>query len=159
MTDIHCIGRRRCWPLWAGLMVLAGAGAGCARETVTTVSAERHSQVTDVNRSAAEWELLVEGRYENKGIARIEKIGDRWVLSVWCGGIHTTYLDDTKFDLMQYQDRFVAVRYGYVDRSVPNPKCVRAPCPPLTERRILLDRITPVRITLDQANDRARQCK
>jgi hypothetical protein len=139
------------------LIVLSGVGCAHAGQSATTSAAE-HTQLKEVNQAAADWELLVRSRYENKGIARIERIGERWVLSVWCRGIHTTYLDDTAFDLMQYQDLFVAVRYGYVDRSVPNPKCLRA-CPPLTERRIVLDRITPVPITLEQAKERARQCK
>ncbi len=126
---------------------------------MTTSAAERHTQANSVSQAVAEWERVVRGRYENKGIARIEKIGDRWVLSVWCRGTHTTYLDDTAFDLTRYQELFVAVRYGYVDRSVPNPKCVRAPCPPVTERRILLDQITPVPITREQADERSQQCK
>jgi hypothetical protein len=136
----------------ASLVGCVGAGSAGSRPLA------RQTQAT-ATQAVAEWERLVGRQYENKGIARIERLGDRWVLAVWCRGIHTTYLDDTDLDLARHQDRFVSVRYEYVDRIVQNPKCVRAPCPAVTERRIRLDRITAIEITREQADERARQCK
>jgi hypothetical protein len=56
----------------------------------------------------APWERAVRGTYENRGIAQIEKLGDRWVVSVHCDGTHTTYLDDTRVDLARYARGYVA---------------------------------------------------
>ena len=158
MVRVLCVRLRRSWRLSIGVLLVSATGCASRGEAVTA-SASEPPQVQSGTRPAAGWERLVDGRYENKGIARIEKVGDRWALSVLCRGTHTTYLDESAFDLTRYQNLYVAVRYDYVDRTVPNPKCVRAPCPPMTERRILLERITPVPVTREQADERARQCK
>jgi len=106
-----------------------------------------------------QWERVVGGAYENRGIARIERLGERWVLSVWCQGTHSTYLESTTEDLKQYSDRFLRVQYRYVEREMADPKCLRAPCSPLRERLISIKRVTPLKITLEEAHKRDRECK
>jgi hypothetical protein len=109
--------------------------------------------------SPAPYERLADGAFENKGIARIERLGRRWVLSILCGGTHTTYLDDSTIDLAAHENAFVQARYRYVDRTIPDPQCVAAPCGPVTERRIALERVTRVDATPDQAAQIARTCQ
>jgi len=125
---------------------------------VMMLVAASHAQTNDASRLPAEWERVVEGRYENKGVARVERLGDRWVLSIVCRGTHTIYLDEPTPNLAQYDNQFVAARYDYIVRSVEDPRCFRAPCGPLTERRISLERITPLSITDEEARRQDREC-
>jgi len=106
----------------------------------------------------AAWERVVEGSYENRGLARIEKVGNRWALTVLCNGTHTTYIDDTKLDLASHAGSYVNARYKYAERTIDDPKCFRAPCGPVRERRIALERLTAVTATPEAARDAARQC-
>lgn len=106
----------------------------------------------------AAWERLVDGAFENKGIARIERVGQRWALTILCAGPHTTYLDSSSIDLAAYEKGHVQARYRYVERSIPDPKCVAAPCAPILERLIALDKVTPVAATPEQASQIARDC-
>jgi hypothetical protein len=109
-------------------------------------------------RPAAAWERAVEGSYENRGLARIEKVGNRWALTVLCNGTHTTYIDDTKLDLASHAGSYVNARYKYAERTIDDPKCFRAPCGPVHERRIALERLTAVAATPEAAREAARQC-
>lgn len=106
----------------------------------------------------APWEQIVGSAIENRGVARIERFGNRWVLTVLCTGVHSTYLDDTQIDVSQYTAGFVIARYQYVERMV-DVQCVRAPCPPVRERRITLERLTTVTISPEQAKQRERDCQ
>ena len=106
----------------------------------------------------AAWERVVQGSYENRGIAQIEKVGNRWALTVLCNGTHTTYIDDTKLDLASHAGSYVHARYKYAERTIDDPKCFRAPCGPIRERRIALERLTAITATPEAARDAARQC-
>ena len=106
----------------------------------------------------APWERPVRGRYENRGIAQVERLGERWVLNVHCDGTHATYLDDTHVDLARYARGYVSVRYHYADRTVSDPKCFRAPCPPVLERRIVLDQIKTLSVSPERARASVRRC-
>jgi hypothetical protein len=105
----------------------------------------------------AAWERVVRGAYENKGIAQIERLGNRWLLNVMCGEVHAAYIDDTTLDLSRFTNRYVSVRYKYVDRTV-DVQCVRAPCPPMTERRVSLERVTPRTVSARKALDISKSC-
>jgi hypothetical protein len=107
---------------------------------------------------AAPWERAVRGSYENRGIAKIEKVGNRWALTVLCSGTHTTYIDDTAIDLVRYAGGYVSARYRYVERTIENPKCFRAPCGPVTQRMIALDEVKKLDVTSEQARESARDC-
>jgi hypothetical protein len=108
--------------------------------------------------SAAAWERMVDGLFEHRGVGKIERIGSRWALTVLCTGTHSTYLDDTTLDLPSYDKRFVRARYRWVDRTIPDPRCVKAPCRAVTERRISLEKVTVVDVTPEQAAESTRAC-
>ena len=107
----------------------------------------------------APWERLVGGAYENRGVAKIERMGQRWVLTVVCNGTHTTYLDDTTIDLPSYASGYVHARYRYIDRTLEDARCLRAPCGPVTERRIQLRKLRHVSMATEAADERARECE
>ena len=106
----------------------------------------------------AKWERQVGAGFENRGVAKVERLGPRWMLTVMCDGTHSTYLDDTKIDLNNYARGFVNARYTWVTRQV-DVKCPAAPCPRVNERRIALEQLTPVTMTDDRARELARTCK
>lgn len=106
----------------------------------------------------APYEQIVGTAIENKGVARFERFGDRWVLTILCKGVHSTYLDDTPIDLNQYVAGYASVRYQYVVRTL-DVQCVRAPCPPVQERRIRLEQVTPLTLSPEQAKQRERDCQ
>lgn len=106
----------------------------------------------------APWERQAGAAFENRGAAKVERLGPRWVLTVMCSGTHSTYLDDTKLDLNAYASGFVNARYTWVTRQV-EVKCPMAPCPRVSERRIALERLTPVSITTERAQELAKSCK
>ena len=73
--------------------------------------------------------------YETAAPAAIQKLGDRYVLTVCCGGIHQIYVrDSTALSLDSWVGKAVRLRYRYVDEPNPRTRCVRAPCPPAIER-------------------------
>jgi hypothetical protein len=107
----------------------------------------------------APWERRVGNAYENRGLARIERLGDRWVLTVFCDGTHSTYLEaDGAIDPSRHATRYVSVRYRYVDRPLDDPTCLRAPCSPVLERRIVLERVKALAATRAEAEARVTQC-
>jgi len=73
--------------------------------------------------------------YETRGAARLEKLGDRFVLTVQCDGLHQIYARGAPgVDLELFLGKPVRARYRYVEEANPQTRCVRAPCPPGTER-------------------------
>jgi hypothetical protein len=117
-------------------------------------------QPSGSDQPVAAWEQLVRGAYENKGVAQVQQLGNRWVLNVICDGIHATYIaDETNIDLMTYSKGYVNARYHYVEHENTDIRCVQAPCPPARERQIAIDRLTVVEVTPEQANDKARKCE
>jgi hypothetical protein len=105
------------------------------------------------------WERAVDGVVEHLGIGRVEQLGNRWVLTVYCDGTHSTYLDTTTLDLQAFGSRYVRARYRYEERENPDTQCVRAPCPPARERLVAVQQLTIVAATADDAAASARQCR
>lgn len=132
--------------------------ASIAAILITVGSGERAAAERERAGPVAQWERLVEGAYENKGIAQIGRLGSRWVLTVNCNGVHTTYLDDTPIDLSRYREGYVTARYHYVDRTIDDARCVREPCSPVLERRIAIETLTIVSGTVEAAREMARSC-
>ena len=92
----------------------------------------------------AAWERRVERSFVPRGLAKVERVGNRWALTVLCRGTHTTYLEPGDIDHVRLADQYVQARYHYVD--VGNAAaCVRGPCPPASERRVVLERADPLR--------------
>jgi hypothetical protein len=131
--------------------VLAGTVMAC---TSAPPAADPQTLATPV----AKWERPAGTAFENRGVAKVERLGTRWVLSVMCDGTHATYLDDTTLDLGSYAKSYVTARYTWVTRET-DVKCPMAPCPRLKERRIALERLTVVNITDAAARDLAQSCK
>jgi hypothetical protein len=103
------------------------------------------------------WELQVGEARENRGVAKVEKIGPRWMLTVMCSGQHSTYLDDTTIDLDKYSKGYVTARYRWVTRMV-QVKCIKAPCNPQPELRLALERLTVVTATETRAQELVKNC-
>jgi len=141
----------------ASVLVVVSQGTVSERGSPSLIEVAR-AQPASAN-VPVQWERAVRGTYENKGVARIERLGERWTLSVWCRGTHSTYLDDTTEDLNRYANLFVTVRYSYVTRETADPKCLRGPCSPFRERLISIRRITPLKISVEEARKRDRECK
>ena len=92
----------------------------------------------------AAWERRVEQSFVPRGLAKIERVGNRWALTVLCRGPHTTYLEPGRVDHSALADQYVQARYHYVDVAA-TVACVRGPCAPTTERRVVLERADPLR--------------
>lgn len=103
------------------------------------------------------WERQAGDARENRGVAKVERIGPRWMLTVMCNGTHSTYLDDTTIDLEKYSKGYVSARYRWVTRMV-RVQCVRAPCPEQPERRLAIERLTAVDMTDARASELAKNC-
>ena len=86
--------------------------------------------------------------YETRGAATLEKLGDRFVLTVRCDGVHQIYARGVPgVQIEPFLGRPVRTRYRYVEEVNPRTRCVRAPCPPETER--LLE-ITAIEVLTEQ---------
>lgn len=73
--------------------------------------------------------------YETQGTAVIDKVGDRYVLTLHCDGIHQIYVRlPATMNLDRFVGKVVHARYTYTDDENPRARCIRAPCPPATER-------------------------
>lgn len=73
--------------------------------------------------------------YETRATATFEKLGDRYVLTVRCGGMHQIYVRGApRVKLEPFLGKSVRARYRYVEEENSRTCCVRAPCPPGTER-------------------------
>jgi hypothetical protein len=75
------------------------------------------------------------GHYETRGPATIDKLGDRYVLTLRCEGVHQIYVRvPLAMDLEPFLGKPVRARYTYADEDNPRARCIRAPCLPATER-------------------------
>jgi hypothetical protein len=142
------------WRVW----VLAAAAAACSTSPPATDSKTPPTPQPSPSAPDASWERQAGAAFENRGVAKVERLGTRWMLTVMCNGTHSTYLDDTKIDLNNYAKGFVNARYTWVTRQV-DVKCPVAPCPRVNERRIALEKLTPVTMTDARAKELASTCK
>lgn len=109
----------------------------------------------------APWETFSKDTdtYAHRGIARVEHAGARWVLTIFCDGTHSVYIDTaTKADLQAYATGFVRARYIYVDRLMKDPRCFKEACNAVVERRVILEHVQRVDATDDKARQLVRQC-
>src|SRR5215467_12676231 len=49
-------------------------------------------------KTADAWERRVEQSFVPRGLAKVERLGNRWALTVLCRGTHTTYLEPSGVD-------------------------------------------------------------
>jgi len=84
-----------------------------------------------------------DGLYENRDPALIAKIGERYVLTFRCEGMHQIYVRrPATVNLGAFVGRAVCARYRYLDEANLHTVCVRAPCPPARERVVDIDALT-----------------
>jgi hypothetical protein len=80
------------------------------------------------------------------------------VLSVACGLTRSTYIDAPAEPVERLIDRYVRVRYRYVDREATDIRCPQPPCSPVSERRVAIERIEPLSLTEREAAEISRAC-
>ena len=106
----------------------------------------------------AAWERRIGDRYENRGLARVERLGQLWMLTILCSGVHSTYLEPSQIDPAPFEKGYVAAQYRYVDRENKDVQCIQPPCAPVTERRIALERLTRIEATALQVQNATTTC-
>jgi hypothetical protein len=107
----------------------------------------------------ADWERRIGDLYENRGLARVERIGQLWMITTFCNGAHSTYIEPSRIDPAPYAKGYVTAQYRYVDRENPDARCVQAPCGPITERRVVLERLERIEATAAQAQAATASCQ
>jgi hypothetical protein len=115
--------------------------------------------VTPVTPDPAAWERRVGNMYENRGLARVGRVGQLWMLTILCNGAHSTYIEPSRIDPAPYAKDHVTAQYRYVDRENPDARCVQAPCTAITERRIVLERLERIEATPAQAQAATASCQ
>ena len=138
--------------------LLALGGAPCAQRPDSLAQGEP-AVATPVTPDPAAWERRVGDVYENRGLARVERIGQLWMLTILCNGAHSTYIEPSRIDPAPYAKGFVTAQYRYVDRENRDARCVQAPCSPITERRIVLERLERIEATAAQAQAATASCQ
>ena len=138
--------------------LLALGGALCAQRPDSLAQGEP-AVATAVTPDPAAWERRVGDVYENRGLARVERIGQLWMLTILCNGAHSTYIEPSRIDPAPYAKAYVTAQYRYVDRENRDARCVQAPCSPITERRIVLERLERLEATAAQAQAATASCQ
>jgi hypothetical protein len=138
---------------------MALGGALCAQRSTALVQGGQSAAATPVTPEPAAWERRIGDVYENRGLARVERIGQLWMLTIFCNGTHSTYLEPSRIDPASYAKGYVAAQYRYVDRENRDPRCVQAPCSPITERRIVLERLERIDATAAQEKTATASCQ
>ena len=79
-------------------------------------------------------EQRLDDLYDTRGRTTIDKLGDRYLLTVRCEGVHQIHVRvPPALNLAPFVGKSVRVRYWYVDEDNPRTSCVRTPCPPAIE--------------------------
>jgi len=97
-----------------------------------------HSDIAVVFPKPNYWETQHRGKFQNRGIAQIDKLGKEYVLTVSCKGIHRVFIhQNQKIHLEDFLGQFVQARYTYGDVR-KQVQCIKKPCNPITERKLLI---------------------
>jgi len=97
----HASGR-----LWVAVLVLLMVS--CAAAQRGQPSAVRPLPVGD---AVSPWERIVDGVYEHRGLAQVERLGTQWLLNVMCDGTHAVYIEESRADLAAFRKGCVRARY------------------------------------------------
>jgi hypothetical protein len=101
-----------------------------------------------VQENPAPWERKIGAVYENKGIAKIERVAVHYVLTTYCHGIHSIYVKGgTEVKLDDYKGKFVQARYKYIEEINTNIQCITAPCEPVVEKIALIVELSAVEVS------------
>ena len=80
-------------------------------------------------------ERRVDDLYEARGLTTVDNLAGRYVLTIRCRGVHQIYVRvPSAIELESFIGKSVRARYRYVDQENAASRCVRAPCPPASER-------------------------
>ncbi len=116
-----------------------------------------HAQ--DASAPPAAWERLVHGLYTHQGVAKIDLVAGRYVLTVYCHGVHSVYIHSAgQIDLTPYLTHVVQVRYLYSVQERRQVRCIKAPCPPVLERGIIVHVIQSLGVALDELTAYTSHC-
>jgi hypothetical protein len=118
-----------------------------------------HTSVSASPSRTFPWEReIAPGVYENLGVSRIERLGSQHVLTIYCTGIHRIFIhENSPFDLAQYMNMYVRVHYRLIE-EIRHVQCVKAPCPPIKETRVVLTHIEEVHLTEEERARYQRDC-
>lgn len=130
---------------WAPVVPLPLRGASNLRSAIcwtlvcfvlapALAPAAQHTHAPKGHLLSSRCERPLDDGYETRGGATIDRVGDRYVLTVRCDGVHQIYARSATLALERFVGKPVRARYRYVDEDNPRTRCVRAPCPPASER-------------------------
>jgi hypothetical protein len=129
---------------WAVIATLIALGVGCWSIPVPPGDCGETSGTQSSPLLPMSWEVEVEGLYENRGASTIEKLGHRYVLTIYCSGVHSVYAQAVDgLNLDEYTEKFVRVRYSYSTIANAHIYCIQAPCPPVAERVAVIRSVLP----------------
>lgn len=81
-------------------------------------------------------------------VARIEQYGSKYVLTTYCRGTHSIYVQPTtELDLSDYAGKYVRVTYEHIEVQEADIKCVRAPCGPVTVTRAIILKLEQIDVS------------
>jgi hypothetical protein len=118
-----------------------------------------HTSVSASPSRTFPWEReIAPGVYENLGVSRIERLASQYVLTIYCTGIHRIFIhENSQFDLAQYLHMYVRVHYRHIEET-RHVQCVKAPCPPIKETRVVITHIEEVLLTEEERAGYQRDC-
>jgi hypothetical protein len=128
-------------------------------EPETENSYEHRITHTSAAPSGTPWEREnTPGVYENLGVSRIERLGSQYVLTTYCTGLHRIFIhENSQFDLARYMNMYVRVHYRHIEET-RHVQCVKAPCPPIKETRVVITHIEEVLLTEEERASYQRDC-
>jgi hypothetical protein len=110
-----------------------------------------HTSVSAAPSHPFPWEReITPGIYENLGVSKIDRLGSQYTLTTYCTGMHRIFLHEHgQFDLARYINMYVRVQYRHVEET-RHVQCVKAPCPPIKETRIVITHIEEMLLTEEE---------
>jgi hypothetical protein len=97
------------------------------------------------------WEQEVDEIFSNRGVAKIERLGERYLLTIHCFGIHSVYAKGgLEVNLDAYVGQLVHTYYVYVETVNMNTRCIKAPCEPVMESEAVIKRVEKVIVSAEQ---------
>ena len=123
-----------------GIVTMMNTGSCLAGSIPEGRKAQEERQASPI--PTAPWEEKIGERYVSRGVSQLEKVGSRYLLTTFCGGVHSVYAEGgDEVTLDKYVGTFVRAHYVYILKENPNIRCVQAPCGPMTERVALITSI------------------
>lgn len=91
-------------------------------------------------------------------VARIEQYGSKYVLTTYCRGTDSIYVQPTEIDLRDYAGKYVRVTYEHIKVQEAGIKCVRAPCGPVTVTRAVILKLEQIDMSEAELDEFRRTC-